>query len=43
VVVVAAAGLGLVLGWRRRWVRLLVGVGTVGLVAWTVSGVVGAA
>ncbi|GAS94090.1 ComEC/Rec2-like protein [Mycolicibacterium canariasense] len=43
VVVVAAGGLALVLGWRRRWVRLLVALGGVGLLAWTVSGVVGPA
>ncbi|MEN4474823.1 ComEC/Rec2 family competence protein [Mycolicibacterium cosmeticum] len=43
VVAVAAAGVGLVLGWRLRWVRLLVALGGVGLLAWTVSGVVGSA
>lgn len=43
VVVVAAGGLGLVVGWRLRWVRLVAAAGGVGLLAWTVSGVVGSA
>lgn len=43
VVVVAAGGLCLVVGWRLRWVRLVAAAGGVGLLAWTVSGVVGSA
>ena len=41
VVVVTLVGVALVWGWRWRWVRLVVGSGAVGLLAWTVSGVVG--
>lgn len=41
VVVVAVVSMALVWGWRWRWVRMIVGVGAVGLLAWTVSGVVG--
>lgn len=43
VVVVAAVSLALVLGWRWRWVRLLVAAAGLGLLAWTMSGVVGSA
>jgi competence protein ComEC len=41
VVVVTVVSVALVWGWRRRWVRLVMGAGAVGLLAWTVSGIVG--
>jgi len=38
---VGAAGIAAVVLWRWRWVRVTVGVATVCLLAWTVSGAVG--
>ena len=42
-VAVGAAGLSAVLMWRWRWFRLSAGVLALGLTAWSVSGLVGAA
>ena len=43
VVCVAAAGIAAVVSWRWRWVRIATGAAVLCLLAWTVSGAVGAA